>query len=112
MTELSVIKNTTNTWTITFTNNGGVQDITGWTVFFTVKKNYSNTDTQAVISKTISIHTNPTQGITQLVLTPTDTNISAGTYLYDIGFIDNSNNRSFSSPDNFTILNNVTQRSS
>lgn len=112
MTELTIIRKTTNTYTLTFTNNGSVQNITGWTVFFTVKKNTAQTDTQALISKTITTHTSPTLGITTITLSPTDTDVLAGNYLYDITYIDTSTNRYSIHSDNFTILDYVTQRSS
>lgn len=112
MADLSVVRKTTNTYTLTFTNNGAVQNITGWTVLFTVKKNISQTDAQAVISKTYTSHTDPTHGITKVVLSPTDTDIPAGMYVYDITYIDTSTNRKTINPSNFTVIGQVTQRSS
>lgn len=112
MTELSVIRKTTNTFTLTIKENGVAKNITGFTIFFTVKKNTSQTDTQAVISKTITSHSNPTHGITLITLSPTDTNIQQGTYVYDIRYKDLSNNIYAIPQDNFTILDYVTQRTS
>jgi hypothetical protein len=111
MTSLTVNRKTTNTYTITFTRNGVAENITGWTVFFTVKKNTSQTDALALISKTITSHTNPTLGITTITLSPTDTDITAGNYLYDIVYVDDVGNRYSTVPDTFTILDYVTIRS-
>jgi len=49
-------------------------------------------DTNAVIAKTITSHTNPWGGITRLLITAADTNIAPGDYYYDvqITFTDNT----------------------
>lgn len=111
MTELSVIRKTTHTYTLTFTRNGVVQNITGWTIFFTVKKNTSLIDTSASISKTITAHTDAVNGISQISLSSSDTDIPQGTYVYDITYIDTSNNRVSIPSDNFVVLDYITQRS-
>lgn len=59
-------------------------DITGATVYFLVKDKLSTPDEDAVITKTITVHTNPTQGKTTISLLKADTNIVPGTYLYSI----------------------------
>lgn len=51
----------------------------GDTVYFTVKKNY--TDVESLIVKEI---TSFTQGQAKIVLTSEDTNLEIGTYLYDV----------------------------
>lgn len=58
-------------------------DITGYTVFFTVKEKPTDTDANAVITKDITSHYNAEGGITQISLTPTDTD-RIGAYYYDI----------------------------
>lgn len=62
-----------------------VYDLTGKTIFFTVKNFDDNgsDDTNAVISKTITSHTNPLAGTSALSLTTTDTNVAAGDYKAD-----------------------------
>ncbi|HUV84339.1 MAG TPA: hypothetical protein VMV86_01440 [Methanosarcinales archaeon] len=68
---------------LTFTDSGGsAVPITGWTIYFTVKKNYA--DTVAAISKDITIHYDAPNGQTKILLTPTDTDIVPGNYFYDI----------------------------
>lgn len=69
---------------LTFTDsNGDPIDITGWTVYFTVKSNLNDSDDDALISKDVTDHTSPTNGITKIHLTSSDTNL-VGTYFYDI----------------------------
>jgi len=112
MTSLTVVKKTDHTFNVTFTLNSAVQDITGWTVFFTVKNSVAETDAQALISKTITTHSDPTAGATQITLSDSDTDITQGEYLYDIAYLDDSGNRKAIQPDKFIILGTVTRRSS
>lgn len=61
-------------------------NLTGATVYFTVKEEADDvaSDTTALIKKDVTSHTDPTHGITTVVLTPTDTNVTPGKYGYDI----------------------------
>jgi hypothetical protein len=68
-----------------------VINITGWTVYFTVRKRPAetsiDTDTAengAIITKTITSHTDAANGKTTVSLTKTDTNIDPGNYFYDV----------------------------
>ena len=112
MADISVIKQTTNTYNLSFTRNGVAENITGWTVFFTVKKNNNQTDADSSISKTITVHTNASGGETQIVLSPTETDIEQGNYVYDITYIDSSGNRKTIDPEKFIVIGNVTRRNS
>lgn len=85
--------------TITLTDQAGDPfDLTGKTVFFTVKRSgdLQKEDTFAVIKKDIITHDSPLLGITTLSLLEDETNISAGTYkadfkIYGGGVNDNTN---------------------
>jgi len=79
--------------TITVTNaSGTAYDLTGKTVFFTVKKATDTTadDAGAVITKNITSHTSASGGITTLALTATQTDIVPGDYNWDIRVYDDS----------------------
>ena len=70
---------------LTFTDgDGAVIDITGWTVYFTVKDDIEADDDNALIKKDVTAHTNPTQGETKIELTYDDTNITSKNYYYDL----------------------------
>lgn len=87
MSNITIKKGNPYTATITVTDEGGnAYDLTGKTVFFTVKKISDKTaaDTSALITKDISSHTNPSGGITTLSLTTSQTNIAVGVYKWDI----------------------------
>ena len=69
---------------LTFTDsNGDPIDITGWIIFFTVKRDLDDTDDEALIKKDITSHTDPTNGQTRIHLTNDDTDL-IGSYYYDI----------------------------
>lgn len=63
--------------------NGDAIDLTDCTVFFTVKRNYQDTDAEALISVDVTSHTSPTTGETSIPLTTNQTNI-VGEFDYDV----------------------------
>jgi len=75
-----------------FTENGVPINITNWKVYFTLKKNKSDSDDDAVIKKDITDHTEPLNGMTQISLTNSETDSLNGIYYYDIQYKDNSAN--------------------
>jgi len=93
-------------------SDGNAIDITGYTVFFTVKSAIDNdtTDANAIISKTITSHSDPTNGITNIALTASDTNVTPGIYTADIQI--KTGGGSISSSDRFSvsITGDVTRR--
>ena len=80
--KLYFYKENDETITLTF---AGV-DLTGATVYFTAKTAFDNStdDSTAVISKDVTSHTDPTNGVTVISLAASDTNVAAGEYVYDI----------------------------
>ncbi|NMD01492.1 MAG: BppU family phage baseplate upper protein [Bacteroidales bacterium] len=87
-TELRIKRGTIYTATLTITNSvtGLPYDITGKTVFFTVKKpgeHNATDDSTYIIKKDLTTHSDPTSGNTTLSLTATDTLVNAGTYVWD-----------------------------
>jgi len=74
-----------DTFTITYQDaDGNVQDITGWTFWLTIKENKSDTDAEAVVQKTVTSHTDPTNGKTEIDVDAADTEDLAGNYWYDM----------------------------
>jgi len=73
-------------YNLTFTDGtGGAINIEGWKVYFTVKKNYSDSDSQAIIRKDVTVHDDPINGKTKIVLLPVDTDhLIPARYYYDI----------------------------
>jgi hypothetical protein len=65
--------------------DGNAINITGWKIFFTAKKNKTDTDAMAPISVTID-PTDPTHGIALVVVSHTVTDTLSGLYYYDFKF--------------------------
>ena len=84
---LTIIRGDTTNITLTLTDqDGDAIDLTGATVFFTAKPDFDNDilDAAAVITKEVTSHSDPTNGITVIPLTPSDTDITPGIYQYDV----------------------------
>lgn len=94
-TLIKIIRGDDETIQATFKNSAGVAiDISGYTIFFTVKKECEidisdSIDATAIIKKKITSHSDPTHGITQIVLTSTDTNQNQGIYYWDLQLVKN-----------------------
>lgn len=87
-------------------------NLTGKAVFFTVKEidGINKTDdSEAKISKKISVHTNPTAGETQIVLASEDTDLTPKDYLYDLQIVSNGDVIS-TTKDYLEIIQDVTKR--
>lgn len=74
-------------WEVTCKNsNDEIVDITGYTMYFTVKKVFDqdNTDANAVLQKTITALSDPTNGVFRITFDAGDTLLTSGDYKYDI----------------------------
>lgn len=99
----------------TDTTSGAIIDITGYTVYFTVRPVSSiegltsvNNDSSAIIAKQITSHSNPTQGQTTLSLSSTETNLDPDVYAFDIQ-LKNGSNKTTVVVGRFTITSDVTR---
>lgn len=86
MGNLTIQKGNIYSATLTFTSGGLPYDLTGITVYFTAKKKNDNLsdDSQAIIEEKITVHTDPTNGITTLELSTTQTDVALGCYKCDL----------------------------
>lgn len=83
--QIDLYRGDTYSWEFAFTSAGVEEDITGWTLYFTVKRDIDDDDTDAIIQKIITSHTDPTHGITQLSLSHVETAaMPVGYWVYDI----------------------------
>jgi hypothetical protein len=70
----SMTRGDSSAYTLTFTQaNGTPYNITGWLITFTLKTSYDIPDAQKTFQKIVSVHTDPTNGISILALLPADT---------------------------------------
>ncbi|MDD5265448.1 MAG: hypothetical protein PHU43_11530 [Candidatus Bipolaricaulis sp.] len=59
-------------------------DITGWTIWFTIKNSTDDADADAIIQKKITVHTSPAAGLSAISMTAAETDSFDSTYKYDI----------------------------
>lgn len=85
-TNFQAIRGDTFSLTLTFSTGGVPINITGWTIFFTLKNNIEDADADKVITKTVVSHTSPTTGVTTIALTAAETALLAGSYFYDVQY--------------------------
>lgn len=74
----------TETITLVIKEEGIPLNITGFKCYLTVKKKLSDPDSQAIITKDWTMHSNPLQGETFIKLLPQDTTKLPGKYYYDV----------------------------
>ena len=112
MAELTIYRGDSKTYALNFTDGTNPIDITGYIIFFTVKNKSDDADNDdsALITKTITVHTDPTEGQTQVVLDSTDTTIAIGKYNYDFQFKTDSGAVSTIEKGTYKILDDITKR--
>ena len=87
MEDITVYRNSSYKMTYAHTDGTVALPLTGCTVYFTVKNekwDSDMTDTTALVSKTVTSHTDASNGLTEWVLTDADLNINPGKYYYDV----------------------------
>lgn len=109
---IQLIRGDDTTLTITFTDETGTAiDLTGKTVYFTVKKDSDlskSDDTSAIIKKTITAHSDPILGKTVVTLSNTDTNQAIGFYWWDLQIL-SSGKKASSLKGQLEIIQDVTK---
>jgi hypothetical protein len=92
-----------------YSGTGSPLNITGFSVYFTVKNSISDLDGSAIIQKIVTTHTSPINGSSNFILNNSDTSgLSEKTYFYDIQFKNTSGQRTTVTRGNFVITNDVT----
>ena len=83
---LFIIRGDDQWYTVDFKDkNGDPFDITGWTIYFTLKSDLDDTDANAVLKKDVTSHYDPSNGLTKIHLINTDTiNLDVRNYYYDM----------------------------
>jgi len=72
-------------YTLEFTRNGEPEPITGWKIYFTMKKKLSQSDADANLKVDITEHDDPENGKTSIYLTNGQTDdLEPGDYFFDI----------------------------
>ena len=82
---IDLYKGDNYSWQFRFTSAGVVENITGWTLYFTAKRYLSDPDINAIIQKIVTTHTDPTNGVTTVSMSHVETNaLPVGTWFYDV----------------------------
>ena len=108
-----VIRGDTHTITLNVRGVSGPLNLTDSTVLFTVNKSKAPADdTSAVIMKTVTVHDDPTNGLTIIKLAPEDTkDIEPGNYWYDIQIKASNGDISSLPKARFEVVSDITRRS-
>lgn len=109
---LKITRGDTSEITARFVDSSGdAIDLTGGTVFFTANATKApTTDDAAVITKDITSFSDPTSGVQTITFSSTDTNITPGTYFYDIQFVSASGTVISNKADKLVISPDITRR--
>lgn len=84
MTKLTAYESTDKTWNLNFTDSSDTAyDITGATIYFTVKEEKTDAATD-IISKSITSHTDAANGESAITLSDTDLDITSKEYYFQI----------------------------
>lgn len=89
--------------------NGTALNITGWTIFFTLKKKKTDTDADAVLQKNVTPES-PTTGVCTVVLTNTETLNLLGLYYYDFQYKDDDGVVQTITSGGLTFVTDITRR--
>lgn len=104
---LTIYRGTTKIYEMTFAEEGQPVDINGWTLYFTVKRN--KTDSTEVIKKIVTSHYEPEGGLTKIELSATDTRIDPGTYYYDLQYKDDDGKIVKIMYGQFIVIQNISE---
>ncbi len=89
---LEFFRRSTPSYEAVFTKDDVPIDITGWKIYLTIKESQEDTDANAKLNKSISTHTDATNGKSLITLTSTETDIVVGNYYYSFDFLDDEGN--------------------
>lgn len=83
---VDLVRGDSKTYDLTFTDNDGVAlDITGWTIYYTVKERLTDNDESAILRKLVTVVASSTVGEVEIVLENTDTqDLEIKVYWHDI----------------------------
>lgn len=111
MNKLYIIRGDSTTIETTFTNDdGSVIDLTGATVYFTVKKKQGDVDDDALIKKDVTTHVDAANGVTAIELTASDTDIEVGEHVWDLQIKYVNGNVQSTSAGIVEVSQDITQR--
>lgn len=98
---------------LTFAEPDGTPvDITGWTIFLTLKRKKTDSDADAVIQKVVTAFSDPVGGIAYVILTNEETHNFNGLYYYDFQYKDQNDMVQTITSGGLTFVVDITRRTS
>ena len=89
---------------------GSNLNLSGATIYLTVKNDIALDDDQSSFQKIITNHSNPLEGETTIIIDPSDTeNLKPKKYYYDIQLTDSEGNKSTVIAGQFELMADVTR---
>jgi hypothetical protein len=113
--KLQIIRGDSQSIAVTFEDeDGNALDLTGKTVFFTVKDidDDADNDDDALIKKEVTNHTDPTAGKTTITIASTDTDLTPNDYVFDLQVKDIVGNIMSTQRSVLEVVADVTRRTS
>jgi hypothetical protein len=96
--------------TLTDAETGDPIDITGGSMWFTMKAKITDNDADAVVQKHVTSHIDPANGVTEVVVEASDTvDTKPGTYYYDFQYVDSIGNVKTILAGKVKLLSDVTR---
>lgn len=94
---LQLVRKDSKTYEFRLVRNGVPVNISGWDVYFTVKKDFNDLDSAALITKTVQFPTNSesASGVGYLSLSIAETTIPIDDYYYDMKFVNGTYRETF-----------------
>lgn len=100
-------------WTFNFNDTNGVAiDITGWLVFFTMKEDKDDSDSEAIYQKIIEAQSGSSDGTITMTIPGEDVNDFVGPYYYDFQFINASGGVHTITSGTISFEKDITRRTS
>lgn len=111
---ITIPRGTDYTIPVTLSTGGVAYNLTGATIFFTAKKykDAAADDSLAVITKDVTSHTDPVNGISEIILTSTQTDVAEGEYECDVRIKTSTGKVHNTTPKVLKIGRAVTRRTS
>ncbi len=110
--KIEIIQGDSKSWEVTAVDRvaNTVMDLTGFTMRFTVKENRDDLDADAVIGPITGVIAAPTSGKGVISLSKADTDVSGGTYWFDVQVDDGDDTHTIIGPTKtFYVIGDVTK---
>ena len=107
---ITMVRGDDKLFELTFTKGGTALDISGWTIYFTVKDRLALEDAEAILARDITVHSDPTHGKTQLTITHDESEGLPDMALYDIRSKDGEGQITTLLIGRIYAINSITQR--